>query len=945
MTLPFMINGARAVIPAVYDYLRVQDSLPAPTPAGRNLLIIGEGASGVPSNLLDLQLNYFTDYNSVLAYYKSGPIVDAARQIFSAQPSVVFGGSVNRLYVYKTNNTTRAEKAISSPSNYGKIVAAEWNEDGNLIRSQIKSAQAEVKPSVTCQYVMSPASAVDILVGMSGQVYPITISAEATPTAFVAACNAAIAGCATGGELRSVVTGAAVNATIAASGSVISLTFVGTNFSLATVKAGDTLVIPHAGGLAGSGLENSGTYVVESVTASTISARKVASWDVTGAEVDYVAPAAATVVGLVQADQADYATADFMTFAPVVLSNPAATLSGTGATMEIADDSIVDKMPRSLIKYSSWADVVSASGSLVGDIEASVASGSLVVSVSGTIISGAKVGDVAFIDADSPIAGASKQNVGFYLVSAVGSTSLTLKPIGGSSIAAVSSVAIGGVQPLKLQAGFVTSSVLAQKVISSAEYKVFVEASRAKDNSVWPVSAIGGNPVMEISYALDPSLTAVSMSIDHRRRMVISFTGGSAPAPITINTLKYRTVRELVEYINTLSGFSARVVDSRYNGFLSTVLDMVSGMQIMSASALPSYVGRIKKDYYDWKQSFADNSNGILAFSEGSMLLKCGLPAPEAVVGYLSGATVGFSTNADFSAGLDAGMKINCLYALPLVSRDAIYDIEDGLTDSLSSYTIDSIHAMVKAHVATASSTLIKRERYGMLSFHGSFADSKEKASVSAYERTQMAFQMPRAVGSTGDIGWFQPWMFGACVAAGRTQAVLGTSMLRKSFNVSDVKHIGNESIYSDTLTKDFDPEDHGMLSEAIEAGLLCFKFNPGYGVQMVSPDLSTRSRMNDPQGWVWERVNVLATLDEVRQVMRSVLENYIGARTTDVAPAVVATALQQVIDTYVSIGALKGGKVNAVKNLGNQYFCEVSLQPVEALEAIAIQVTAERGI
>lgn len=946
MTLPFMINGARAVIPAVYDYLRVQSSLPAPTPAGRNLLLIGEAASGVPSSYLDLQLNYFTDYNSVLAYYKSGPIVDAARQVFSAQPSVVFGGAVNRLYVYKTNNTTRAEKTIASPSNYGKIVAAEWNEDGNLIRSQIKSASSEVKPSVTFQYLMSPAVAIDLFLGMSGAVAPVALAAAATPAAVVTALNLAVPGCATGGSLRTVISGANVDASIAASGSVISLSFVGTNFSLSSVAAGDVLVIPDASGLAGTGNENSGAYVVESVTSSAITARKLVSWDSSGNEIDYVAPVAETALNLSPIDQSAYANAEFMVFAPIVLSNPATTLSGTGATIEIADDSIVDKMARSAIKYSAWQNLISSSGVLVGDISASVASGMLTVSLSGTIWSATpKVGDLVFIDADSPVAGASKENVGFYLVSSSGSTSVTLLPIGGSLLAAVSTTAIGGVQPLKIQSGFVTTSLAGQKITSSAEAKVYVEASRAKDSQVWPTTPVGGNPVVEISYAYDPAITAVKLSIDYRRRMVITFTGSPAPATITINTLKYRTIRELVEYINTLSGFSARVVDSRYNGFLTTVLDMVTDMEILAASALPSYVGRIKKDYYDWKQSFADNTNGLLAFSEGSMLLKCGLPAIEASVGYLSGATAGYSTNGDFSAALEAAMKINTAYVLPLVSRDAIYDIEDGLTDALSSYTVDSIHAAVKAHVATASSTLIKRERFGMLSFHGSFLDSKEKAGASAYERTQMAFQMARAVGSSGDIGWFQPWMLGACVAAGRVQSVLGTSMLRKSFNVSDVKHLGNESVYSDTLTKDFDPEDMGELSEAIEAGLLCFKFNPGYGVQMVSPDLSTRSRMNDPEGWVWERVNVLFTLDEVRQVMRSVLENYIGARTTDVAPAVVTTALQQVIDTYVSIGALKGGKVNMVKDLGNQYFCQVSLQPVEALEGIVIEVTAERGI
>src|SRR5690606_33567881 len=128
MVLPFIINGARAVIPGVYDRFRVEESLPAAAPAGRSVVILGEAEEGIPSKDLDLQLNFFTNYESVQDFYKRGPIVDAARQLFTSQPSSVFGGSIERLYVYKTNETTRAEREITSPSNFGAIVAARFGE-------------------------------------------------------------------------------------------------------------------------------------------------------------------------------------------------------------------------------------------------------------------------------------------------------------------------------------------------------------------------------------------------------------------------------------------------------------------------------------------------------------------------------------------------------------------------------------------------------------------------------------------------------------------------------------------------------------------------------------------------------------------------------------------------------------------------------------------------
>jgi hypothetical protein len=947
MTIPFTINGARAVIPGVYDFLRVQDNLPNPTPAGRNLFIIGEADSGVPSSYLDLQLNYFTDYNSVLSYYKAGPIVDAARQVFSNQPSVVFGGSVNRLYVYKTNNTTRAEKAISSPANYGSLVSAVWNEDGNLIREQIKTSVAEVKPTTTFAYLPLAGATRTLRAVVSGKSHTTSLlAAGAMPPAVVTALSTAIGaeGTVTGGSLRSVISADGTSGTISAVGSVATLTFTGATFSLATVVVGDILVIPQASGLKGTLNGNAGAFIIEGVTTSTITARKLWSWNATGVDGDFVTPEAATVADLLVADQGAYSSADFLVYAPITITVTETTDSGSGATLELADSTGSNLAVPAFTNYSSWLDIVSTNGTLVGDIAATVASSKLTLTLTGTIWATVPaVGSAIYIDTTSPVAGSTKQNVGWYVVNTASSTAMTLTPVGGSSIVAVAAVALGGVQPVKYQAGFVTNSISAFRITSAAENKVFIDASRSKDNAVWPTTPIGGNPVIEISY-YNASVTAAKLSIDYRRKLTVTFTGGSL-SPVTILTGKYRSIRELVEFINTLSGFSCRVADQKFNGYLTTILDEVTDIDILSATALPAYNARIKKDYFDWTDHFASYTTGLLAFAAGTMLLKCGLPTPEATVSYLSGATKGHTDNADVQAGLDAGMKINCSYAIPLFARDSVFDISDGLTDVLSTYDIASVNAMVKSHVATASSTLIKRERFGMQSFHGSFVDAKNAAGVSAYERCQMAFQLSRANVSTGDVAWVLPWELAVCTATGRAQSVLGTSMLRKSFNVSDVKHIGNESLYSDTLIKDFDPEDQGMLSDAIEAGLLCFKFNPGFGVQMVSPDLTTRSRQNDPQGWVWERANVLFVLDEVRQVMRSVLENYIGNRTTDVVPAVVITALQSVINTYITQGALKNGKVNFVKDLGNTYSCQVSLQPVEALEGISIDIIAERSV
>jgi len=360
----------------------------------------------------------------------------------------------------------------------------------------------------------------------------------------------------------------------------------------------------------------------------------------------------------------------------------------------------------------------------------------------------------------------------------------------------------------------------------------------------------------------------------------------------------------------------------------------------MSGQSLSATNGRIKRDYYDWNQYFVNNFS-LLAFQAGGLAQKAGLPATEATAGYLTGAALGGTANADVQNALDAGLKIDVRMVLPLFSRDSTMDITDGLTDTSSSYTISSIHAAVKAHVSTASSELFRSERFGMLSIDAGFKGAIQAASALSYERIQLGFQRVNATGSDGSLHNFLPWMEMAAITAGRAQASLGTSLLRKPFLVSDVYEIGAGSLFTTSLMPDFDPNDQGQLEEAIEAGLLVLRAVNGFGVRMESPDLTTRSRTNDPQAWVWERADVLFTSDELVQTLRSTLDNLIG---TNTPAAVVKTALQATGSSFVQSGSLVSFSVSKVAKTGNQVSAEVTMTPPEAVAAILLTVTAQRA-
>jgi hypothetical protein len=930
MTLPFSIDGARVVIPGVYDILRVQASIPAPVATGRSILVLGESEEGIPGDQLDLRLNFFTDFQSVQSFYKSGPIVDSARQIFSSQPSPVFSGAVQRMYVWKTNATTRANKAIVSPTGYGTLHAAKYGEDGNMIKSQIK-ALSEVLPTKTFSFLPS-AEARALKVSVNGVVTSIPVPAEGDQTG-LATVLGTISGLSASGGAPKTVLAAPVLAVVVttASGDLLTLTKAGA-FG-ATLAIGDTVVIPTAGVLAGAGDANAGVYVIVNRSAGQLQIRKVKQWQPLADSTMLPADVAISPV--------DLDPADLSCWGPLTVSATDASPAGVGASLEIA-------MASGGIAVNGMTVDMSAMSAILTDAAAGLASVAVTApeldSLS-LVLSNAqwstvpKVGDVVQIRGSSMLAGALSENVGLHVVTAASPTTMTIKSTTGIAVdAAVSGAVAGDTEIILSAAGLASSSVAAKTLKSASESKVWIDATNIKTGQTFPTSSIGGTVCLELGVN-DGVTTSATVEISSLGVMTIV----AGARTITVRLNKYKSLQNLCDFLNTQSGVAAKVMDNRLKNLPTSVLDQVAATGCMAAHSGASGNARLKADYYYFSKFIADNF-GLLAFAAGAMAQKAGLPAAEGAATFLTGAVVGATSDASIQKGLDESLKIDVRVVLPLFSRDAIDDIDDGMTDPGSSWLIDGIHAAVKSHCATAATIKVRRERYGQLSIHESFDASIEKCSGLAYERLQMSFMMCRAIDGQGAIQWFLPWM-GACViAAGRAQAGLGTSMLRKPFGVTSVKHIGKKSIFDDTLQQDFDPENQGQLEQAIEAGLVVFRAVPGFGVRMESPDLSTRSRENDPEGWVWERINVLFTLDEVRQTVRTILENFIGSRQTDVSPSVIKETIRKALEMFVRGGSLLNAVVDKVVREGVGYRAYVRVIPAEALEFIALEVLAERA-
>lgn len=943
MTIGITVNGTRVVVPGVYTTFNVDDSLTNITPGPRNVVIIGEAAKGIPGALADIRGIYFNDYNTLKDYFGSGTLVDAGRMLFTQQASPAFAGAIGRVYVYKTNNSGLAGAVVSQGmSTYGRINSAEYGIDGNLIRKQIQDATTEVKPTLTAYW--SPVSAASNFKARvsGGSELSISAASEVTPTALVSAIGSLAGLSASGGSLKEVISAAQVTAE-----SKIALVAVGHRITLSvttesgdpssfqgsgigSVSDGELVYIPTGSVLDGSG-SNVGTYVIVSSSSSQIIADKL----------DTVAPVS-VAAEMITGDQALMASAEIVVFEAMTIAVDAVTEIGTGATLELYAASGARSLAQRLWAPALQSNPVSAivATSAMAAVAVTASIGTFSIS-GGSWSSVPAVGATIWVLPTSVLAGASKENVGAWVVTSAGSSVVTARKVidGGSTVA---SIALAGQEdPFKIQLALVSTSHAAKAHISQAERQVLIDAVRQSDGQSFPADKIGGRVVLEVSYTGSAS---ASLSVSSSGVLTTSCADPLHNLAITLG--QFNTMGDLVSYINSKANYAARIPSIALNALNpKAVLDQVQSVGLCGGVAgVSAFNCRIKADYYDFK-SFMDNNFKLVSFSTSGLLqFKAGLPSADVLPSFLSGGSVGSTNDASVLSGFDAAMKVPSVQVIPLFSRDAAADIEDNLTDVLSTYTIDSVLSAAKSHALTASNDVNRKERFAVVSCHGSFADSKIKAQSLSSERVQMAFQMVRATGSDGVIKWFQPWMLACAAAAGRAQANLGVPLLRKSFSVTDVKHIGPLSVYSDVLTVDFDP-DTKDTDDAITAGLLVVKNVAGFGVRMESPDLTTRSRENDPKGWVFERASVLFTTDAVKDACRTALESYIGSRTTDVSASVIKSALDGILRSFVTAGALLSYEINSIVSTGNGYNAKIAIYPTEAVEFIELSVLAKRSV
>lgn len=249
---------------------------------------------------------------------------------------------------------------------------------------------------------------------------------------------------------------------------------------------------------------------------------------------------------------------------------------------------------------------------------------------------------------------------------------------------------------------------------------------------------------------------------------------------------------------------------------------------------------------------------------------------------FLTGGTLGRTLQADITSGFNALQKVRVNTVVPLFSRDSGSVVSDLLTDSNSVWTIDSVHASLKTHLALMSNIKNRNERNGFASLKDTFAASKTTISNLAAFRISCAIQDVKVLNSEGSLVFLEPWA-NACVAAGlQAGAPVGEPMTLKFGNVSGIRH-DSDLMTATTRTEDFDPNT--QFDEAIDFGILFMENPPEGGFRYVVGNTT----YGKDSSFIFNRISVIYAADTFAyNLRRSLVNAFGGVSQSNVSPETV---------------------------------------------------------
>lgn len=203
MSIRVPFNGASLAKPGAYSKTTVNLSGGFPLAQSGIIAIVGEALGGAPGSSDGVQTFTSEDIASLIAKYKSGPIVDAARLLVAPARDNRVPNGASLIRVYKTNASTAASRALqnSAPVNLFQLASQNFGEDENLINVTVANGSSANNKVITIkkggttetlsenaydavlaiQYVGADAGAVTAVIQNVSGVKTLTVTTSATP--------------------------------------------------------------------------------------------------------------------------------------------------------------------------------------------------------------------------------------------------------------------------------------------------------------------------------------------------------------------------------------------------------------------------------------------------------------------------------------------------------------------------------------------------------------------------------------------------------------------------------------------------------------------------------------------------------------------------------------------------------------------------------------------
>lgn len=906
-------NGQVLTIPGTYVETKVQTDQTGIATSGV-VTLIGEADEGPHwSEEPDLDRSAFTpdQLAPVIQKYGSGRLVDAFRSIVAAANDPAIVGSVSLVRLVKTNLSTKAQAthARSGFGNYNKYLARRAGISGNSLRYQHLIAQAESDPT-TGAFTYAPAltGSINIKLRNNGGVPKnISIPAKQPPTTLKNNIHDVTLGLlATGGIEKLVIpaSGLSISAAAPNANTLIVTLQTGSLWSN-NPQVGDTAVIPLAGDysasansvIAGPSDENIASYVVTAVTntltSATLTLRRISSGSTAAAS------------GTTASD-----LRDIILYSPIIIRNATGqdrgSLVGVDGTYNcVSNDgvNVVLNLPSGKVfaampRIGDWAKFHVTFAGINPGIYQVVGGDSDTVEL------------VRLSDGSAGTTGS--ENVTTPPTMATQPFRIEKRDIDGLG----KSLAIeGNVDSIFRDPNTTLGAGLNNAFRTSpAELKMQIQISNGTRVDSYTV---GGDIIIQIGCKIeDATVEVLNDRIEFKENNNLKFTALFS---------QFNTIKDLVDFINSQTNWSAAVTSSRYQLLRPDTLDKgVFGATGLSAVK----AARIKRDAAFFSEIV--NQNGVVSVE---MLQNSGLPESTPTFQFLTGGAKGGTTAAAAVAAIDAAEELDTNFIVPLFSQDAAQDMLEGETESSSTYTIEAINAYVKSHVIEMSQFKRRKNRIAICSKKGTYESVREAAGQLSSNRVALCFQDIRNISGDGTIKQYQPWM-AAVIAAGMQSAAGFRGIVKKIANISGAIQAAG----------DFNSSNPGQQEDALKSGLLFLERIPTGGFRWVSDQMTYSIDAN----FVYNSLQANYVADLMTLTLINRFDNaVVGKSVAEISAAAAKAILESELFNFLrlkwiapSTDAPKGYKDPSVKIQGGVMTISVNVKIAGLIYFVPISLT-----